>query len=125
MLIEYDPTSINAKDGFGETPLHWASNGVYFKDGSTLRLLLEHGADVNVRNQIGQTPLHVASINRSPGVVHLLLEHGADVEPKDNDGKTPLQVAAEEGHDEIVKLLQEHGALALSTSVYNPIPCRC
>jgi ankyrin repeat protein len=110
ILIEYDPAKINARDEDGDTPLHWASRGQNFKDGSVLRLLLEHGADVNAQSQDGWTPLHVASVWVELKVVRLLLEHGADVEAKDNDGKTALQVAADEGFDEVVKLLRELGA---------------
>jgi hypothetical protein len=108
ILIEYDPADINAGDE--PTPLLLASGRYNFKDGSVLRLLLEHDADINVQNQAGQTPLQWASMNGALEVVRLLLEHGADVEAMDNDGKTALQVAAEEGHDEVVELLREHGA---------------
>ena len=109
-LIEYDPADANAMDGNGSTPLHWVSGGHYFKDGSVLRFLLEHGADISVQNQYGETPLHLASFNGALGVVRMLLEHGADVEAKNNDGKTALQEAVEEGHDEVVELLREHEA---------------
>jgi hypothetical protein len=111
ILIEYDPADINARAESGSTPLHWASGSRYFKDGSVLRLLLEHGADINAQNEAGQTPLHWA-VNRSLAVefVRVLLEHGADVEAKDKKGKTALQFAADERHDEVVKLLREHGA---------------
>jgi Ankyrin repeats (3 copies) len=110
ILIEYDSADINARDGFGSTPLLCALGGRRFKDGSVVRLLLAHGADINVQNQTGLAPLHLASFNGALGVVRLLLEHGADVEVKKNNGKTALQVAAEQGHDEVVKLLREHGA---------------
>jgi ankyrin repeat protein len=110
ILIECDPANINAREEDGETPLHWASRSYNFKDGSVLRLLLEHGADVNAQSQTGRTPLHVASYRGALEVVRVLLEHGADVEPKKNDGNTALQEAAGRGHDEIVNLLQEHGA---------------
>jgi len=111
-LIEYDPADINAKDEDGDTPLLLVSGGLSFKDGSVLRFLLEHGADVNVRNQFGWTPLHLASINGSGalGVVRLMLKHGAEVEAKNKSGKTALNFAAERGHDEVVELLREHGA---------------
>jgi Ankyrin repeats (3 copies)/Ankyrin repeat len=111
ILIEYDPADINARAESGSTPLHWASGSRYFKDGSVLRLLLEHGADINAQNEAGQTPLHWAVI-RSLAVefVRVLLEHGADVEAKDKKGKTALQLAADRRHDEVVKLLREHGA---------------
>jgi hypothetical protein len=110
ILIEYDPADIHARDVDGLTPLFWLSESRHFKDGSILRLLLEHGADINAPNQAGLTPLHWAAMHGTLEVVRLLLEHGADVEVKDNKAKTSLQVAAEEGRDEVVELLREHGA---------------
>jgi ankyrin repeat protein len=91
--------------------LHWASGCHNFKDGSVLRLLLEHGADINVRSRSGWTPLYLASMNGALEVVRLLLEHGADVEAKDKYGGTALQVATGGRHDKVVKLLREHGAM--------------
>jgi len=110
ILTEYDPVGINARDDIGFTPLHWASRGHHSKDGSVLRQLLEHGADINAQSQSGRTPLHWTSIDGALEVVRLLLEHGADVEAEDNYGKTALQVAADRGHEEVVKLLREYGA---------------
>jgi hypothetical protein len=107
-LIEYDPADINARDDYGWTPLLSASGGHHFKDGSVLRLLLEHGADINVQGPIGQTPLYWASYNGVLEVVRLLLGHGADVGAKDIFGQTALQYAADKGHDEIVKLLRNY-----------------
>jgi ankyrin repeat protein len=111
ILIEYDPADINARDGLGSTPLHWASRGHNSKDGSILRLLLEHGADINGQDRSGWTPLHWVSIKGAlEVVVRLLLKHGAGVEVTDNNGRTALEFAATRGYDEIVKLLREHGA---------------
>jgi hypothetical protein len=110
ILIEYYPAGINARDEFGSTPLHVISGGRFFKGGSVLRFLLEHGADMNARDKGGWTPLHRASFNRAHCVLRVLLEYGADVEAKDNYGETALQIAADEGHDIIVELLREHGA---------------
>jgi ankyrin repeat protein len=109
-LIEYDADVNAKKDGFGSTPLHWASRGHCFEDGSVLRLLLKHGADVNARDTRGLTSLHEASHYGALEVVRLLLEHGADVEGEDSDGETALQAAARRGHDGVVKLLREHGS---------------
>ena len=109
-LIKYDPAYIDARDEYGWTPLLMASEGRNSKDGSVVRLLLEHGADINAQTQSGRTPLHEASYCGALEVVRLLLERGADVEAKDEDGETALQEAAERGHDEVVELLREHGA---------------
>ncbi|KAN0115700.1 hypothetical protein V8E52_006646 [Russula decolorans] len=110
ILIEYNPADINARDGYGFTPLNWASTIDSLKDGSVHQLLLEHGADINTQNKYGGTPLYYASYHGALEVVRVLLEHGADVEVKHNYGKTALQIAAEEGHDEVVELLRKHGA---------------
>ena len=109
-LIKYNPAHVNARDGTGWTPFHWASQGSNFKDGSVLRLLLEHGADIHAQNRNGWTPLHVASSVGALDVVRLLLEHGADVEAKGKNGQTALLVAAGRRHGKVVKLLREHGA---------------
>ena len=93
----------------GITPLDWASIGHNFNDVSVVRLLLEHGAVINVQCQNGWTPLHTASGHGALEVVRLLLELGADVEAKNNDGKTALQYAADNGYDEVVEFLREHG----------------
>ena len=110
ILIEYDSAHINARDEFGWTPSHLASEGQDSKGGSVLRLLLEHGADINMQDVNGLTPLQWASFDGALEVVRLLLEHGADVEAKNSYGKTALQEAAQGEHDEIVKLLREYGA---------------
>ena len=85
----------------------WASRRDDLKEGSVLRLLLEHGADINGRSKSGKTPLHWGSYYGALEAVRLLVEHDADVEAKDNDGKTALQLAH---GDKAVKLLREHGA---------------
>jgi ankyrin repeat protein len=119
-LIEYD-ADIDARDERGWTPLYWASDDRYFKDGSVVRLLLERGADVHARaDKDGSTPLHEASRYGALEVVRLLLEHGADVEAVAFDGKTVLQVVGktpdtfgevDQGRcDDVTKLLIEHGA---------------
>jgi ankyrin repeat protein len=110
MLIEYNPAYINAGDVDGWTPLYWVSGRYDIEDSSLLRLLLEHGADINVQKRGGSTPLHRASANGALKVVRLLLEHGADVEVKDDRGKTALRVAGGKRRDEVMKLLREHGA---------------
>lgn len=83
----------NAVSEFGETPLHSA---LYHGDSeSTIRLLLEKGADVNARSDgdQGKTPLHIACGYQSPSVVRLLLGYGADVNASDNHGNLAIHLA--------------------------------
>jgi hypothetical protein len=119
-LLNYK-ADVNARDE-GWTPIHFVSQG--FQDlvipnicqsfPGVARLLLEHGADVNVQVSVpdssGRTPLHVATEFNRAEVARVLLEHGANVDAEDNQGRTPFQIASARGCDESMKLLSEHGA---------------
>ncbi|CAI5984859.1 unnamed protein product [Closterium sp. NIES-64] len=104
------PADVEARNMFGETPLHIAA-----KIGSarSVKALLEGGAAVNVAASNRATPLHLAvwaavnttdvaadsNAGEDPAgkgqpkileVVELLLKHGADVAAQDKDGNSPL-----------------------------------
>ena len=107
--------SVNVRNPKGKTPLHFASQGyIRGNDDNSLslsnvvRLLLEHGADVNALSDDRSTPLHVAAQYGRIEVVRALLEHGANVGMEDDDGKTASQVASDNGHEDIMKFLSEH-----------------
>ena len=84
----------------------------------TVRLLLDHGADVNgvARHHLGVTPLHAALFGRQIEVALLLVERGADVTLARGGGGwkragwTPLHYAAGLGFDALVNPLLERGA---------------
>jgi uncharacterized protein len=72
-----------------------------------LRLLIEHGGNLNRRTGLdgtGPTALYWASTYGRIGPVSLLLAEGASIEPRD------LQTAISEGHSEIARRLLEAGA---------------
>lgn len=92
-----------------ETPLHNAlakAGRPYFL--YTVRLLLEHGADVNARTNAGaetgafmrdarckgEAPLHRAAAFADLAIIQCLLDHGADKEVCDAAGDSPLSWAS-------------------------------
>lgn len=96
-----DELEVEARDGDGWTPLHWAACRTReggpgdwpFSDTSEVKLLLAFGADPNARDKVGVTPLHVAADEGEIRVLKLLLAAGADVMVReDEDGRTPLHL---------------------------------
>ena len=105
-LIAED-ADVNAAQGDGTTPLHWA---VYRLDAELVRLLLERGANADVENRYGSSPLAEAVKAGNPELVETLLDAGADVEAPNLDGQTTLMLVARTGSVEVATLLLEHGA---------------
>ena len=75
-----------------------------------MRLLIDHGADVDKADKDGETPLFRATISGHLGCARLLIEKGADVDKAHNNGMNPLHVASHNGHRECARLLIESGA---------------
>lgn len=97
----------NVNDNIGCTPLMVAA---CFGRRDSLRLLLEHGAEVNTAGEGGITALMYASSNPRGDMVRRLLECGADVNAKNKAGMTPLMYACCHLHAETVRLLLKNGA---------------
>ncbi|MDQ2687741.1 MAG: ankyrin repeat domain-containing protein, partial [Armatimonadota bacterium] len=57
------------------------------------RLLLTHGAKVDIRDSNNDTALHMAAEDGHTALVRLLLAHGADTRLRDARGLTPLDAA--------------------------------
>ena len=75
-----------------------------------VKILLEHGAKVNIRDTNGRTALTYASGKGYDTITKDLLDAKADTNNLDNYGKTPLSYAVENDFQEIVKLLKASGA---------------
>ena len=78
----------------------------------TIKVAIEHGADVKATDVDGRTPLlFAANSDFLPlDTVQLLIDHGADVNAKNIYGHTPLYLANLHGNTPIVDLLMKSGA---------------
>ena len=98
---------VNAPQGDGSTPLHWAAHA---DDVEKTELLIRAGARVNATNDLGVTALWVACTNGSPAMIATLLKAGADPNAVPPAGETPLMKATRTGNAEAIQLLLAHGA---------------
>lgn len=114
---------VNATTDWGASPLHYAA-GLYSKEclvayGSispglsaghttTVKLLLEHGADVNIRDREGSTALMKSAVCNAADIALLLINHGAELNVRGNQ-YTALEMAVARG-PEVAALLVKHGA---------------
>ena len=106
--IEADPTTVNARNTFGNTPLHWA---VWQKrDLNMTKLLLDRQAEINARcSSRSATALHRAAEGYDREIVELLIARGADVHAKDKDDRSVLLWAVIYLRKDMVKLLLAKG----------------
>ncbi len=72
-----------------------------------VRVLLEHGADVNAEDFTGWTALHAGSFTGDPATVSLLLDRGAVSSTDRWFLRSPLKIAETLNHEDIVPLLQK------------------
>ncbi len=111
-ILEENPGTINEKDSYGMTPLHWAVD----KDHRhVVEYLLEKGADVNAEDSNGDTPLRYAlnDPEHGRGIAVLLVIKGAKLPGEDQEareilgGLHPLHEVARLGQAANVKHLLE------------------
>ena len=99
---------VNAAQGDGMTPLHWAAS---HGDLELAKMLLVAGANVRATTRInGYTPLFFAAREGNAAVVAALLEAGADAKAVSVTGSTPVMLAAGAGNVEAVQRLLDAGA---------------
>lgn len=102
----------NARDIYGQTPLHICMR--FLNTHKTAELLLFYKADINMQTHQGTTALHKAIKNSDVKKIHLLLTHNADVSITTNKGETAL--------DYVQKIdINNEQALIIITALKNEI----
>jgi ankyrin repeat protein len=72
-----------------------------------VKILKEHGAEVNARKVANWISLHDASEKEGIGIIPLLLAHTTDVNAKGDTDWTPLHWASRVGRLMIIRILLE------------------
>src|SRR6476646_831 len=98
---------VNAAQGDGTTPLHWA---VYKICAELVLALLERKAKPDVINNYGSSPLAEAAKAGNARLAGMLLDAGSNVEVPNQEGQTTLMLAARAGSLDVAELLVRHGA---------------
>ncbi len=109
LLVEH--RALDARDGDGRTPLHYATE--YATGAGAHRvaeLLLSQGARVDARDERRRTPLHHAAGNGAFRTVALLLDRGAPVNVRNRYHEMPLHRAAKGHALAAAEVLIERGA---------------
>jgi len=109
--------NVNDSVLIGDYPIN---NATAYRTFATLKMLVDHGANVNVKQWIsfgldafkGFTPLMFAAVAHDKPSFLYLLEHGADPNARNWQGRTPLMLLAQSEIDdpEMTIALIKHGA---------------
>uniref|UniRef100_A0ABD2XCS0 Uncharacterized protein n=1 Tax=Trichogramma kaykai TaxID=54128 RepID=A0ABD2XCS0_9HYME len=111
----FQPVQVDARDKFGETPLHKAYR---HRNKHAIEFLLRHDADPNASNTDRSTPLHVCCTGDRVNydLVNILFMysnekyHPVQINARDIVGDTPLITALVHHQKKAVKLLLRRGA---------------
>lgn len=98
------PGACDVATRYGATSLHAAIKKDYV---DFARLLIRHGAGLDVQDNAGDTPLHAAASRGLKDMVELLLEEGARVRIKNRNGIRPSGEASVMGHAELERILEK------------------
>jgi ankyrin repeat protein len=84
------PQTLSARDGLGNTALHYAAQ---WQADPWIPLLIQLGSKTEASNATGETPLFTAVKYNAPSTIKTLLSSGADLHDRDSLGNTCLHAA--------------------------------
>lgn len=98
---------IDAQDDRGFTPL---MSSIMEDDYDACRLLIGHGASVDLKDVDGNSLFTVAVLERAnPLIAELLLKYDVDIDSRDRFGDSAMHLAAERGRADSAKALIDYG----------------
>jgi ankyrin repeat protein len=112
MLLGAD-VQARSRNPMHNAPLHAAAAG---RSRESVRILIEHGADVNACQHGGWTALHAASQNGDVEMVQLLIAGGAHVHARADNNQSALDLALTKGHQAVVDILDVYATNARGAS---------
>jgi ankyrin repeat protein len=102
LILSGADVQARSRNAMQNAPLHAAAAG---RSRDSVRILLEHGADVNAQQEGGWTALHAASQNGDVEMVQLLIASGAHVRTRAANNQNALDLALTKGHQAVVDVL--------------------
>ena len=106
-LLRDAGADLEATDGYGLTPLHYAARR---GDTKMVSLLVDAGVDVDAKTLDQETALHYAARRGDTKIVSLLVDAGVDVDAKTPDEETALYLAVYHRATSCVEVLLAAGA---------------
>lgn len=76
-----------------------------------VKLLIEHGADINHHTKNVSTPVRAACFDGRLDIIRYLVDHGADINLANGYNNTCLMISSYKGHADVVEYLLENDAL--------------
>ena len=118
-LIKSDAKYIKYVSGFLMTYLHQA---VLENTYEIVKILIQHGFDVNAKTYKGITPLHFAAHRGFAKTTRILIENGAEIDSQTNKKATPLMAALRKERVEVIDMLYKSGASMVKRNHQNLYP---
>ncbi len=97
-ILEKDPSQVNSVTTCGNTPLHQAAIGGHVE---IIRLLIEHGANIEQADNKGQTPIFISALESQGKAFRALLNAGANINTLSEDSGNVLHAAASKPSSEM------------------------